>query len=30
MGVGGNRVDNTPYTSLFYGIDDGGSLKKYA
>lgn len=30
MGVGGSRVDNTPYTSLFCGIDDDGGLKKYA
>lgn len=30
MGVDGSRVDNTPYSSMFCGINSDGSLKKYA
>lgn len=30
MGVGGSRVDNTPYSGLFCGINTDGTLKNYA
>lgn len=30
MGVDGSRVDNTPYSGLFCGINTDGTLKKYA
>lgn len=30
MGVDGSRVDNTPYSGLFCGINEDGRLKKYA
>lgn len=30
MGVDGSRVDNTPYSSMFCGINTDGTLKKYA
>lgn len=30
MGVNGSRVDNTPYSGLFCGINTDGTLKKYA
>src|SRR5699024_4586331 len=30
MGVDGSRVDNTPYSSMFCGINKDGTLKEYA